>query len=165
MGTTWMSYAACFILTLVHLNAAQEPKCHTYHESGKTVYKVSTQLHPEEHNCEHSWSNDTNFVLANGVGHDDTVLKNTNTSLELSVCLNVTYELNCASGSQLDQTRHRTVCVVNCTAKPQNLKYPIGTRGHVIPLTVVAICIFVVCIVIIAMCVRRTVREHELVQA
>lgn len=111
-------YRFALLTAVVHLCVAEEPLCHTQTEPGKTIYRVKKEANTKALDCEYSWNNDMETVLANSKEHDrKIVLSSTDTLLVALTCIEkVIYRHSCVSR----KPPYNCTCVVNCTEALEN---------------------------------------------
>uniref|UniRef100_A0AAV2JJW5 Uncharacterized protein n=1 Tax=Knipowitschia caucasica TaxID=637954 RepID=A0AAV2JJW5_KNICA len=92
LAAYWKSSALICILLFNFANYAS--MCNITVGPENITFEVPP-LKPEDYDCQYSWNNDSNVVLANHLECHPKILHQTITSLVIARCYNVTYKLNC----------------------------------------------------------------------
>ncbi|KAJ0005190.1 hypothetical protein NQD34_011404 [Periophthalmus magnuspinnatus] len=146
-------WTCCSLLTLLLFARCYAPRvpaspCRVNCGARKCKFEVSPELHPDEYDCYYSWNNQTDFALASSQGHTNEVLAHTNKSLEITGCMNVTYEHNCASYSR-HEPHPSIMCAANCIDRPQG---PMSRScGQYLPFSPVTLLIITAMLVLLRM--------------
>ncbi|XP_071335930.1 uncharacterized protein [Trachinotus anak] len=122
----------CVSFAILGLCAAQNIQCTVTQDAGRTTYNVPKF---NQTGCEYSWTNSTDFTLANHLAKTDLVVTKSGTTLTINECIEkIKYKRDCIS----EKINREMICRTNCsgpTGLPMN--------GQVIPQH------WIVCIVVI----------------